>query len=138
MCWAMAYPCIGLIRSVCKIINSRAPGKRSRYSESFLIQCSTYYDQKTIVKLPSDFAVFQLHGPATREAAHSRLARRVDGKRWNSHYVRDLLGLLRREAVQFRQSSDHPLLTPRSEKQHELYNCRIRKDRSGPRPRLCP
>src|SRR5580700_10763224 len=41
-------------------------------------------------------------------------------------------------AVQFRQSSDHPLLTPRSEKQHELYNCRIRKDRSGPRPRLCP
>src|SRR6201997_2282548 len=44
-------------------------------------------------------------------------------------------------ALLLRQSSDHPvqtLLTPKSEKQHELCNCRIRKDRPGPHPRLCP
>src|ERR1700761_2737932 len=45
-------------------------------------------------------------------------------------------------ALPLRQSSDHPsktlLLTPRSEKQHELCNCRIRKDRPAPPPRICP
>jgi len=57
-------------------------------SEACILKCWSL-DWSGAYRIHADFAVFQLHGPATREAAHSRFARGVDGKRWHSHHVRD-------------------------------------------------
>src|SRR6201993_4872960 len=40
-------------------------------------------------RIHADFAVFQFHSPATREATHSRLGCGVDGKGWQSHHIRN-------------------------------------------------
>src|SRR5271154_4948148 len=56
-------------------------------SEACILKCWSL-DWSGAYRVHADFAVFQFHGPAPREAAHSRLARGVDGKRWHSHYVR--------------------------------------------------
>ncbi len=55
-------------------------------SETRFLKCWSV-DWSGAYRIHSDFAVFQLHGPATCETAHSRLARGIDGKRRQSHYV---------------------------------------------------
>jgi hypothetical protein len=52
MCCTSAYPCIGFRFRVCRIINSKAPAKRSRFSDALTIGAMVhrkYYFRNSIV-----------------------------------------------------------------------------------------
>ena len=90
MCCASAYPCIGFPFSVCRIINSKAPAKRSRFSDALamgpMVHLKYYFRNSIVMNVrkrrtngsllhsPRTAAIIQVARPSAWQNANTLVA----------------------------------------------------------------